>query len=82
MEKIVGQMKVNKEQIYKQIKHLTQRINQLMNEITVDLVVLFLSFFFFFTLRKSFVACRQIRTVIEFGFFFEMLRSLKINSQY
>ena len=54
MEKIVGQMKVKKEQI----KHLTQRINQLMNEITVDLVVLF------FTLRKSFVACR---TVIEFG---------------
>ncbi len=35
MEKIVGQMKVNKEQVQKQVQQLRQRIDQLINEITV-----------------------------------------------
>ncbi|CAF1034350.1 unnamed protein product [Rotaria sordida] len=34
MEKIVGQMKFNKEQVYKQVQQLRQRIDQLINEIT------------------------------------------------
>ncbi|CAF4984142.1 unnamed protein product, partial [Rotaria sp. Silwood1] len=34
MEKIVGQMKVNKEQVSKQVHQLRQRIDQLMHEIT------------------------------------------------
>lgn len=36
MEKIVGQMKVNKEQVQKQVQQLRQRIDQLINEITVN----------------------------------------------
>jgi hypothetical protein len=35
MEKIIGQMKVNKEQVQKQVQQLRQRIDQLINEITV-----------------------------------------------
>jgi phage shock protein A len=35
MEKIVKQMKVNKEQVYKQVQQLRQRIDQLTHEITV-----------------------------------------------
>ncbi len=38
MEKIVGQMKVNKEQVYKQVQQLRQRIDQLINDITVDFI--------------------------------------------
>jgi myosin-6 len=34
MEKIAGQMKVNKEQVYQQIHQLKQRIDQLINQIT------------------------------------------------
>ncbi|CAF0970423.1 unnamed protein product [Rotaria sordida] len=34
MENIVGQMKVNKEQVYKQVHQLRQQIDQLINEIT------------------------------------------------
>ncbi|CAF1462018.1 unnamed protein product [Adineta ricciae] len=34
MEKIVGQMKVNKEQVSKQVQQLRQRVDQLINEIT------------------------------------------------
>ncbi len=37
MEKIAGQMKVNKEQVYQQIHQLKQRIDQLINQITVSL---------------------------------------------
>jgi peptidoglycan hydrolase CwlO-like protein len=40
MEKIVGQMKVNKEQVHKQVQQLRQRIDQLINEITVSLCYL------------------------------------------
>ncbi len=36
MEKIVGQMKVNKEQVHKQVQQLRQRIDQLINDITVS----------------------------------------------
>jgi outer membrane murein-binding lipoprotein Lpp len=36
MEKIVGQMKVNKEQVSKQVQQLRQRIDQLINDITVN----------------------------------------------
>jgi phage shock protein A len=36
MEKIVEQMKINKEQIYNQVQQLKQRINQLINDITVS----------------------------------------------
>jgi predicted DNA-binding protein YlxM (UPF0122 family) len=35
MEKIAGKMKVNKEQVYQQIHQLKQRIDQLINDITV-----------------------------------------------
>jgi phage shock protein A len=38
MEKIVGQMKVNKEQVHKQVQQLRQRIDQLINDITVGLI--------------------------------------------
>jgi phage shock protein A len=36
MEKIVGQMKVNKEQVQKQVQQLRQRVDQLINDITVN----------------------------------------------
>ena len=36
MEKIVAQMKVNKEQVQKQVHQLRQRIDQLLNDITVS----------------------------------------------
>jgi phage shock protein A len=36
MEKIIGQSKVNKEQVYKQVQQLRQKIDQLINEITVS----------------------------------------------
>ena len=35
MEKIASKMKVNKEQVYQQIHQLKQRIDQLINDITV-----------------------------------------------
>lgn len=35
MEKIVGQMKVNKEQVQKQVQQLRQRIDQLIQDISV-----------------------------------------------
>lgn len=35
MEKIVGQMKANKEQVQKQVQQLRQRIDQLIHDITV-----------------------------------------------
>jgi predicted DNA-binding protein YlxM (UPF0122 family) len=38
MEKIAGQMKVNKEQVYQQIHQLKQRIDQLINEIAVSFI--------------------------------------------
>ncbi len=38
MEKIAGKMKVNKEQVYQQIHQLKQRIDQLINDITVGLI--------------------------------------------
>ena len=43
MEKIVGQMKVNKEQVSKQVQQLRQRIDQLINEITVFQRIIFFS---------------------------------------
>ena len=39
MDKIVGQMKTNKEQVYKPVQQLKQRIDQLIKEITVRLSV-------------------------------------------
>jgi hypothetical protein len=38
MEKIAGQMKVNKEQVYQQIHQLKQNIDQLINQITVSFI--------------------------------------------
>lgn len=35
MEKVVGQMKMNKEQIAKPVQQLKQRVDQLIHEITV-----------------------------------------------
>lgn len=35
MDKVVGQMKTNKEQVYKPVQQLKQRIDQLIKEITV-----------------------------------------------
>jgi hypothetical protein len=39
MEKIVAQMKANKEQVQKQVQQLRQRIDQLLNDITVSFVL-------------------------------------------
>lgn len=45
MEKIAGQAKVNKEQIHQHVQQLKQRIDQLINEITVNLKRIVLSLF-------------------------------------
>ncbi len=36
MENVAGKMKVNKEQVYQQIQQLRQRVDQLINDITVS----------------------------------------------
>jgi len=36
METVAGKMKVNKEQVYQQIQQLRQRVDQLINDITVS----------------------------------------------
>jgi hypothetical protein len=38
MEKIAGKMKVNKDQVYQHIHQLKQRIDQLINQITVSYI--------------------------------------------
>jgi hypothetical protein len=38
MEKVAAQMKVNKEQVHKQIQQLKQQIDHLINEITVSFI--------------------------------------------
>ncbi len=38
METIAAKMKVNKEQVYQQIHQLKQRVDQLINEITVSFI--------------------------------------------
>ena len=50
MEKIVGQMKANKEQVQKQVHQLRQRVDQLINDITVRISS---SFFFLMSIKNN-----------------------------
>ena len=59
MEKIVGQMKVNKEQVSKQVQQLKQKVDQLIKEITVGFVREFIEIIY---IRSQLDLCNESRT--------------------